>query len=639
MAIDTIPNLIARANEIRNETTPNANSAIRVGQLFVDYVDTFNTLKISVGGIPQATELVLGGLKVATQTIAQTAGEALLADRNHTDSITARGFRWAFETMLGKEWTWLDRQVFNTAVRLAYANANEYLKLDANKDIVSVSAIDYNDLDNLPDLSLKADLVGGLVPASQLPSYVDDVLEFANLASFPVTGETGKIYVALDTNKTYRWSGSIYVEVSSLDEALLADLQNILATTANTYVSPRRFWTGIQHTVTLAWTWSLKQTFSSGINVVTSSAPTANGDFVFNTIAGAYQGMVGGIPYNFPTSLNGKVGRVLFVSKDGNDSSAIVGSQIFTYFTIQGAINASTSLDTIIVYAGTYTESILIDTKRLDIYCIGKVTITGDITYTNTTLSVATYVLDGKSTIINGSVIFNMNVNSVLKINVLQVNKAGGTAFVLGGINRGKFIVNDAIVTSNFLLNGQDTQGLYYNFCEFTNVTFTGVSLTDTSASVTTTGIYKECRLNVSSYLGMNRTDGASYDLDFISTHYIECIIRRTGASTVELFLFNFGGLGTTKIERCIVRGTFTRLQQGFGGAVNRSSGVYLYECNFREATFTSGALFNVTDTTAIAQWKVFIDKTVLKPSTIVYQAGSLTPTTVGYEYIDFVTY
>jgi hypothetical protein len=55
----------------------------------------------------------------------------------------------------------------------------------------------------------------GLVPASQLPSYVDDVLEFADLASLPAEGETGKIYVALDTNKVYRWSGSTYIEISS----------------------------------------------------------------------------------------------------------------------------------------------------------------------------------------------------------------------------------------------------------------------------------------------------------------------------------------------------------------------------------------------------------------------------------------
>lgn len=55
----------------------------------------------------------------------------------------------------------------------------------------------------------------GLVQASQLPSYVDDVLEYASFAGFPATGETGKIYVALDTNKTYRWSGSAYIYITS----------------------------------------------------------------------------------------------------------------------------------------------------------------------------------------------------------------------------------------------------------------------------------------------------------------------------------------------------------------------------------------------------------------------------------------
>jgi hypothetical protein len=54
----------------------------------------------------------------------------------------------------------------------------------------------------------------GKVPSSQLPSYVDDVLEYANLAAFPVSGETGKIYVAIDTGKTYRWSGTVYTEIS-----------------------------------------------------------------------------------------------------------------------------------------------------------------------------------------------------------------------------------------------------------------------------------------------------------------------------------------------------------------------------------------------------------------------------------------
>ena len=54
----------------------------------------------------------------------------------------------------------------------------------------------------------------GHVPVSQLPSYVDDVQEYASRSAFPATGESGKIYVATDTNLTYRWSGSGYVEIS-----------------------------------------------------------------------------------------------------------------------------------------------------------------------------------------------------------------------------------------------------------------------------------------------------------------------------------------------------------------------------------------------------------------------------------------
>ena len=54
----------------------------------------------------------------------------------------------------------------------------------------------------------------GKVPASQLPSFVDDVKEYNSISDFPLTGETDKIYVAKDTNKTYRWSGTDYVEIS-----------------------------------------------------------------------------------------------------------------------------------------------------------------------------------------------------------------------------------------------------------------------------------------------------------------------------------------------------------------------------------------------------------------------------------------
>lgn len=55
----------------------------------------------------------------------------------------------------------------------------------------------------------------GKVLTSQLPSFVDDVIEAENFAVLPNEGETGKIYVTLDDNKTYRWSGSAYIEISA----------------------------------------------------------------------------------------------------------------------------------------------------------------------------------------------------------------------------------------------------------------------------------------------------------------------------------------------------------------------------------------------------------------------------------------
>lgn len=79
----------------------------------------------------------------------------------------------------------------------------------------------------------------GKVPSSQLPSYVDDVVEVANYAALPAIGETGKIYITLDNNKVYRWTGSTYVEIAANNAVWGAitgtlsnqtDLQNALNT-------------------------------------------------------------------------------------------------------------------------------------------------------------------------------------------------------------------------------------------------------------------------------------------------------------------------------------------------------------------------------------------------------------------------
>jgi hypothetical protein len=89
---------------------------------------------------------------------------------------------------------------------------------------INISASQVNDFNSAADARITAQKgaanglapldSNSLIPAQYLPSYVDDVVEYANLAAFPVTGENGKIYVALNTNKTYRWSGSTYIEIS-----------------------------------------------------------------------------------------------------------------------------------------------------------------------------------------------------------------------------------------------------------------------------------------------------------------------------------------------------------------------------------------------------------------------------------------
>lgn len=63
--------------------------------------------------------------------------------------------------------------------------------------------------------SVSATKLIGMVPQANLPSYVDDVIEADDYGSLPPTGEAGKIYVDKETNKTYRWGGSAYVEISA----------------------------------------------------------------------------------------------------------------------------------------------------------------------------------------------------------------------------------------------------------------------------------------------------------------------------------------------------------------------------------------------------------------------------------------
>lgn len=154
-----------------------------------------------------------------TQSAAATklAGIAANATANATDA------------QLRDRSTHTGTQAANTITGLAaVATSGIYADLSGRPSLASVATSGaYADLSGRPTLGSAAQAdtgtgsgnipvldAGGKVPSSLLPSYVDDVLEFANVAAFPATGETGKLYISLATNRQYRWSGSAYVEIN-----------------------------------------------------------------------------------------------------------------------------------------------------------------------------------------------------------------------------------------------------------------------------------------------------------------------------------------------------------------------------------------------------------------------------------------
>ena len=133
------------------------------------------------------TNLGLGSLATQSGTFSGTSSNTNTGDQTTIVGIT--GTKAQFDTAV-TDGNFVYQSDFGTGVGTALAIA-----LNGNNGICGLDGT-------------------GKVSASQLPSYVDDVIEFANLAAFPGTGTTGLIYVALDTIKIYRWSGSAYVELS-----------------------------------------------------------------------------------------------------------------------------------------------------------------------------------------------------------------------------------------------------------------------------------------------------------------------------------------------------------------------------------------------------------------------------------------
>jgi hypothetical protein len=131
----------------------------------------------------------------------------------------------------------------------------------------------------------------GKVPASQLPSYVDDVLEYADAAARPAVGETGKLYLTLDNNKVYRWSGSTYVEIV----ASPSSTDSVTEGSTNLYYTNARVDTRITATSINA---------LSDVDTATS-APTNGQGLIWNSTSSQW------VPGNVAANLTGSTTRTL----------------------------------------------------------------------------------------------------------------------------------------------------------------------------------------------------------------------------------------------------------------------------------------------------------------------------------------
>ena len=203
-------------------------------------ISTWNILNYYESALDKHSQLTLNDGTNPHGTTKSDVGLGDVPNLNTTEAVNKAHEHTNFSVLNATE------ESFTTALKNAYNNAVSWITTNgtnlinhlsntSNPHNVTKSQVGLDSVDNTSDadkpistanqnaLNLKLDKsttpssvyatdTGGLQVMKPLSEF-SGVLEYANLAAFPVTGETGKIYLALDTNKTYRWSGSVYVQI------------------------------------------------------------------------------------------------------------------------------------------------------------------------------------------------------------------------------------------------------------------------------------------------------------------------------------------------------------------------------------------------------------------------------------------
>lgn len=218
----------------------------------------------------------------------------------------------------------------------------------------------------------------GQVPSTQLPSYVDDVLEYLNVAAFPTTGVAGKIYVETTGNTTYRWSGSAYLKITSGEVSSVAGKTGVVTLTKadvglsnvdNTADSAKNVASAAKLATARTLSWTGDVTGSTSFDGTADKA---------TTLTLAASGVTAGTYKSVTVDTKGRVtggnevvtGLVTATTATGVSNVATTNSNTYLNVTEKVGTAAATS-------TGTSTQIIGAGTVTVASDAAGKVTITG----------------------------------------------------------------------------------------------------------------------------------------------------------------------------------------------------------------------------------------------------------------------
>lgn len=325
---------------VNNSTTKTANTttALTNGNVYLHLLDNTsvrNSHKISGTGIANVKSDTSANIVIDVSSTASGTANGLLSssDYNALHTLIDASAKAVTGVKGSSETTYRTGNVNITKANIGLSNVENKTSATIRSELTSTNvtnALGYTPINpNQLGVASTDTITGvatldkdGKVPSSQLPSYVDDVIEYDDSTKFPKTGESGKIYVALDTNKTYRWSGTAYIEISqslALGEtsstAYRGDKGKIAYDHSQT--------TGNPHNTTLA---------NLGVNV---SATELN--------------YVKGVTSSIQTQLNGK-------ASSSHTHSSYVNQNAFSNIKVgEVTVAADTATDTVTLIAGDNT--------------------------------------------------------------------------------------------------------------------------------------------------------------------------------------------------------------------------------------------------------------------------------------------